>query len=239
MSPQMAPAPQQRHIWIELRNGPIHLHKQHCFSRSGHTNETSVRNMAFRIVFTCSAYFLPTCWTVPVRESGPCRPAVERGQLSKLALTALVGDIQVANFLQETAYRVAATTVRTDFRNSKLVSFSLARQAKAPSIADWQAYAGPVLTDPTGMVNLLAETPFSALDLVSCNWHRCPHSSSLVLSLVTLQLRYEAKLTLRMLKRGDANGFEQVLLCKMDQPHLRFDQLARYAALCCPGVCRH
>lgn len=56
---------------------------------------------------------------------------------------------------------------RTDFETIKLVGFTFVRHDKAPSVTDWQEYSGPVLTDPTGVSNLFAETPLSALNLVS------------------------------------------------------------------------
>lgn len=61
-------------------------------------------------------------------------------------------------------------TARTDFTSAKLVAFTFVRHDKAPTVADWQTYNGPVITEPTGISNLLAETPLSALDLVSWLW---------------------------------------------------------------------
>lgn len=58
-------------------------------------------------------------------------------------------------------------SARTDWEDAKLVSFTFLRHDKAPTVSDWQSHNGPVLTDPTGISNILAETPLSALALVS------------------------------------------------------------------------
>merc|ERR1712093_453204 len=97
----------------------------------------------------------------------------------------------------------------SDFITKPLVASGPAKAPQAPTESDWKGTKKPipVMTDATGMCNVLSEVPISSLEL----------------------LRYDANLIFRKMRELEGTAFSQCFLTPVDKPQLRFDHTFRIA----------